>query len=116
MVITNGQWWTFAVYQLNTTALNIDAIEENPRRNVCWITEPMKLFDTIENGKVHGLNEDVLKHLIKFYVNVPEAKEGVEMKPYVNGENRIANIEDPERRKWLEKHYKHLMSNRPRHR
>ncbi|XP_058792079.1 large ribosomal subunit protein mL65 [Phymastichus coffea] len=116
MIITNGQWWSFAVYQLNTTAMHIDVIDKNPRRNICWITEPMQLFEKIENGKVYGFNEDVLKHLIKFYVNTPEAKEGIEMKPYVQGEEFIANIEDPERRKWLENKYKHLLSNRMRHR
>ena len=96
--------------------MHIDAIGENKKRNLCWITEPMKLFECIENGKVQGLNEEVLKNLIKFYINVPETKEGIEMKPYLNQEKLIANIEDPERRIWLEQRYKHLVSNRPRHR
>ncbi|XP_016837802.1 28S ribosomal protein S30, mitochondrial [Nasonia vitripennis] len=116
MIITNGQWWSFSTYQLNTTTMHIDAINENPRRNICWITEPLKLFDSIEDGKVQGLNEDVLKHLIKFYVNAPEVKKGVEMKPYLSEEEVIAGIEEPDRRKWLEEKYKHLVSNRPRHR
>lgn len=116
MVITNGQWWTFFVYQLNTTTLHIDAIHENPRRNMCWMTEPMKLFDSIEDGKVKGLNEDVLKHLIKFYANDPEARKNVQMKPYLGNDMVIADIEHDERRIWLEQKYKYLQSNRSRHR
>lgn len=89
---------------------------ENPLRNVCWVTEPMKLYDTIENEKVLGLNEDVLKTLIKFYANAPEERTGVDMKPYLGKTVKwIADIEHDERRNWLEQQYKHLASNRPRH-
>lgn len=90
---------------------------ENPKRNICWITEPMKLFDKIEGEKVHGLNEDVLKTLIKFYMNIPEERIGVNLKPYLGKSVKvIADIEHVERRNWLEKQYKHLVNNRPRHR
>ena len=115
MIITNGQWWTFCVYQLNTTTMHMDVINENPRRNICWITEPMKLFDSIENGTIQGFNDDILKHLIKFYINTPEAK-SVEMQPYLSNEKVIAGIEEDERRKWLEYRYKYLVSKRSRHR
>lgn len=115
-VITDGQWWSFCVYQLNTLLLHSEHVTENPKRNVCWITEPMKLFDTIEKEKVCGLNEEVLKNLIKFYVNTPEERLGVDLKPYLEkSEKVIADIEDDERRNWLEQHYKHLVCNRPRH-
>jgi small subunit ribosomal protein S30 len=115
MILTNGQQWNFCVYQLNTTIMHQDCLQVNPRRNMCWITESMKLFDSIKNGQIQGFNENVLKYLIKFYVNAPQAKEGVDMKPYLNKEKLIANIEDDERRIWLEKQYKHLLSNRSRH-
>lgn len=115
-VITDGQWWTFCAYQLNTTLLHSEYADENPVRNMCWITEPMKLFDTVENEKIHGFNEDVLKSLMKFYINMPEERVDVNMKPYL-GESvkHIADIPDVERRKWLEEHFKNLVSNRPRH-
>ncbi|XP_011694126.1 PREDICTED: 28S ribosomal protein S30, mitochondrial [Wasmannia auropunctata] len=116
-VITNGQWWSFFVYQLNTTLVHSEYADENPKRNICWVTEPMKLFDKIEDEKVHGLNEEVLKNLIKFYMNVPEERVGVNLKPYLGKTVKvIADIEHDERRNWLEKHYKHLVTNRPRHR
>ncbi|KAF7392931.1 hypothetical protein HZH66_008764 [Vespula vulgaris] len=115
-VITNGQYWSFYVYQLNTTVLHSENVDENPRRNICWATESVKLFDKIEGEKVHGLNTDVLKSLIKFYANTPEEKM-IEMKPNLgNDVQKIADIQSDRRRDWLERYYKHLVTNRPRHR
>lgn len=114
-VITDGQWWSFCVYQLNTTLVHSEYISENPKRNICWITEPIKLFDKIENEKVHGLNEEVLKILIKFYTNMPEERIGIDLKPYLGQVIKvIADIRGNNRRNWLEKQYKHLVCNRPR--
>ncbi|XP_046752870.1 39S ribosomal protein S30, mitochondrial [Diprion similis] len=116
-VITNGQLWSFYVYQLNTTVLFAEYADENPRRNLCWKTGPLKLFETITDGKLVGFNDDVLKELIKFYGNTPQKRNGVNMTPYLgHDEKRVADIKDPEKREWLEKHYKHMVSNRPRHR
>lgn len=117
MVITNGQWWTFCVYQLNTVLLHSEYVVNNPRSNICWMTKPMKLFEKVEEGKVCGLEDEVLKRLIKFYINVPEQRMGVELKPYLGKKEKvIAHIRHNARREWLEKSYKHLVSNRPRHR
>lgn len=116
-VITNGQWWSFFVYQLNTTLVHSEYADENPKRNICWVTEPIKLFDKIENEKVHGLNEEVLKTLIKFYTNIPEERIGVDLKPYLGKSKKvIADTIGDKKRNWLEKHYKHLMCNRSRYR
>ncbi|XP_053978120.1 28S ribosomal protein S30, mitochondrial [Hylaeus volcanicus] len=115
-ILTDGQWWSFCVYQLNTTLLHSENAVENPSRNMCWITKPAKLFDSVENGKVHGLNEDVLKNLIKFYINTPEERTSVNMKPFLGESIKyLADIPDPLRRAWLEKTFKHIMANRPRH-
>jgi len=115
-IITDGQWWSFCVYQLNTILVHSENVIENPKRNICWITEPIKLFDKIENEKVHGFNEEVLKNLIKFYVNTAEERKGIDLKPYLGkSEKVIADIEKDERRNWLERQYKHLVCNRPRH-
>ncbi|KAK1116980.1 hypothetical protein K0M31_017030 [Melipona bicolor] len=114
-VLTNGQYWSFCVYQLNTTLSHSEYADNNPMRNMCWITEPMPLFEKVEDGKVYGFNEDVLKTLITFYINKPEQKNEC-MTPYL-GESvkHIADIADVGRRTWLESTFKHLMSNRPRH-
>lgn len=116
-ILTDGQMWSFYVYQLNTTGIHVDVFESNPMANECWGTEELKLFEAIdENGKLIGFNDDVLKYLIKFYTNAPVAR-NIDMKPYLNKmESKIADIQDEKRRNFLEKTYKHLMSNRPRHR
>ncbi|KAK2580906.1 hypothetical protein KPH14_005975 [Odynerus spinipes] len=116
-VITNGQDWSFYVYQLNTTLLYAEHADENPRRNICWVTEPTKLFEKVEGEKVYGLNTDVLKSLIQFYVNAPAKRSEIDMKPYLGKSVQvIADITHTERREWLERRYKHLVTNRPRHR
>lgn len=117
-VITNGQEWSFYTYQLNTALMHSDYVHSNPKRNICWGTAPQRLFESIdENGKIIGFNDDVVKTLLKFYLNVPKCREGVDMKPYLDKQERIvANIADTEKREWLEKQYKHMMANRPRHR
>ena len=48
------------------------------------------------------------------YLIEPKEREGVEMKPYLADNPYTAAIEFEERRDWLESHYKHLTSNRPR--
>ena len=53
-VITNGKLWSFYVYQLNTTLLHAEHTSNNPRHNLCWGTPELKLFETIEDGKVIG--------------------------------------------------------------
>lgn len=113
-VITNGQYWSLYAYQLNTIEMHNDKLN-NPKHNICFGTEPLKLYETIENGKVKGLNEDVLKMLVQFYLNAPEEREH-EMKPYLGKDEQVvADIEDDNRRCWLESMYKHLVSNRPKH-
>ena len=115
-VFTNGQEWSFCVYQLNTTLVHSEHVDQNPKRNMCWVTKPMKLFDTIEEGKVHGFNEDVLRTLIKFYVNMPEERLNVDMKPYLGKTVKyLADIENRDRRVFLERGFKHISSNRPKH-
>ncbi|KAJ4433110.1 large ribosomal subunit protein mL65 [Periplaneta americana] len=115
-VITNGKLWSFYLYQLNTTLLHSDQVLNNPRRNLCWGTPEMKLFEAIEDGKVIGFNDEVLRYLLKFYLNTPRAREGVEMKPYLNKEEmHLADIDDEKRRAWLEQEFKHMYANRERH-
>ncbi|XP_058823399.1 large ribosomal subunit protein mL65 [Topomyia yanbarensis] len=117
-VITDGKHWSFYAYQLNTVLLHSDQVDSNPRFNRCWGTKELQLFEHIdESGKIHGLNEDVLLHLISFYVNAPKVREGIEMKPYLcKTEPRVADIVEENRRTFMEMTYKHRTSNRPRHR
>lgn len=88
-IITNGQLWSFYAYQLNTIAILGDLVHTNPKRNVCWRTPELKLYEEIRDGKIVGLNDDVLKTLIKFYGNVPEVRVGVDMKPYLSKKEKV---------------------------
>lgn len=116
-IITDGKIWSFYRYQLNTTIMhtNSGVYEPNHKYNQCWGTDEMQLYEHVDdNGKIHGLNDEVFKQLIRFYLAEPKAR-SYEMKPYLDEkEKKIADIEHVERREWLERHYKHLVTNRPR--
>lgn len=114
-IVTDGKTWSFYAYQLNTTRIGNKTIPGNP--NLCWGTKETNLFESInENGVIEGLNVDVLKNLIKFYINIPKQRD-INMKPYLGDiEKTASDIQHEERRIFLEKTFKHLFSNRPRHR
>uniref|UniRef100_A0A182QUW5 28S ribosomal protein S30, mitochondrial n=1 Tax=Anopheles farauti TaxID=69004 RepID=A0A182QUW5_9DIPT len=116
-VVTDGKTWSFYAYQLNTMLLHTDQVDVNNRYNLCWGTEPLRLYESIdENGKIHGLNSEVLRQLIAFYINQPKQRD-VNLKPYLcPTETRVADIGDENRRAFMEQAYKHMVSNRPRHR
>jgi small subunit ribosomal protein S30 len=64
VIITDGQFWSFYVYQLNTHSFHSD-VDTNSLRNVCWSSGDLKLFDTYENGQLKGVNDQVLKNIVK---------------------------------------------------
>lgn len=115
-IVTDGQKFSFYSYQMNTVLLHMDNAISNPRYNQCWGTKEMKLFEEVDDsGKVIGLNDDVIKNLIHFYINTPAKREDVLMKPYLDPKCwKIADIEDEKRRNFLETRYKYMVSNRPR--
>ena len=88
MIITDGQWFRFFAYQLNTIHLWKDD-EANPLRNIMWASPRFSLFDVIEDGKVKGLNEEVLKYLVKFILLEPQDR-GVNLRPYLPEEESPA--------------------------
>ncbi|KAG7248043.1 hypothetical protein CRUP_037218, partial [Coryphaenoides rupestris] len=70
-VITDGQFFSFFCYQLNTLALSTEADVDNPRRNLLWGTESLRLYERVEDGRVVGLDDGVLRLLIQFLMNRP---------------------------------------------
>lgn len=114
-VVTNGQNWSFFLYQLNTMVFETVHFENNARANKCWGSGEMKLFDVIDGeGNVLGFNDDVLRYLIQFYLSAPKER-NYELKPYLGKDQQVvADIEHFERREFLEKTFKHLVSRRPR--
>ena len=59
-----------------------------------------------------GLNDDVLKKLIAFYMVKP-VEPNFELRPYLSPERYIANVRDEKKRLAVEKNFKFLTSNRP---
>lgn len=117
-ILTDGQHWSFYAYQLNTTVTHCDSFaDELAHVNKCWGTSDMKLFDAVDaDGTVIGFNDEVLRHLIRFYVNRPKERLATDMRPYLNKEYpRAAGIPFGPRREFVEKRFKNLMENRPRH-
>lgn len=68
-VITDGQYFSFFCYQLNTLGLSMETDAGNPRKNVCWGTDSMRLYEEVKDGAVVGLDDRVLKLLVQFLLN-----------------------------------------------
>ncbi|XP_037655392.1 39S ribosomal protein S30, mitochondrial [Choloepus didactylus] len=71
-VITDGKYFSFFCYQLNTLALTAQADQNNPRKNICWGTQSKPLYETIEDNDVKGFNDDVLLQIVHFLLNRPK--------------------------------------------
>lgn len=63
-VVTDGQYWTFIVYQLNGHSFHSD-LNPNPVKNICWSSGEMKLFDECKDGQLTNVNDEVISTLIK---------------------------------------------------
>ncbi|XP_048360709.1 39S ribosomal protein S30, mitochondrial [Sphaerodactylus townsendi] len=71
-VITDGRYFAFFCYQLNTLALTVEADKDNPRKNICWGTESKPLYEAIEDNDVKGFDDEVLLQLVRFLLNKPK--------------------------------------------
>ncbi|KAG8520659.1 28S ribosomal protein S30, mitochondrial [Galemys pyrenaicus] len=71
-VVTDGKYFSFFCYQLNTLALTTQADQNNPRKNMCWGTQSKPLYETIEKDGVKGFNDDVLLQMVQFLLNTPK--------------------------------------------
>ncbi|XP_019591798.2 large ribosomal subunit protein mL65 [Rhinolophus sinicus] len=71
-VITDGKYFSFFCYQLNTLALTAQADQNNTRKNICWGTQSKPLYETIEDNDVKGFNDDVLLQIVHFLLNRPK--------------------------------------------
>ncbi|XP_018423562.1 PREDICTED: 28S ribosomal protein S30, mitochondrial [Nanorana parkeri] len=71
-VISDGKYFSFFCYQLNTLALAVDADKDPNRKNICWGTQSAPLYEAIEEGDIKGFNDDVFRKLVNFFLNCPE--------------------------------------------
>jgi small subunit ribosomal protein S30 len=74
-ILTDGQRWKLAVYQLNKTQLMAETTTESVN-NVCWHLPEMKLFEHKEatvDGRPAGIHvdKDVLSSIVAFYLMQP---------------------------------------------
>ncbi|MED6238413.1 hypothetical protein ATANTOWER_020434 [Ataeniobius toweri] len=72
-VITDGHFFSFFCYQLNTLALSVEVDTNNPRKNLLWGTESLRLYEDVQDGEVLGLNDGVIRLLVQFLVNQPHS-------------------------------------------
>lgn len=115
-ILTDGRIFAFYLYQLNTTVFHSLFVESNPRSNVCFALKPAPLYQEIKGSEFIGWNDETLRALISMYLCKPMERKGVEMKPYLGKEEKIlAHIQDEDRRDWLHSQFRHMYSNRPRH-
>ncbi|XP_041642636.1 39S ribosomal protein S30, mitochondrial [Cheilinus undulatus] len=70
-VISDGKFFSFFCYQLNTLALSVEVDANNPRKNLMWGTESLRLYDSVQDGELVGLNDEVIKLLVQFLLNQP---------------------------------------------
>ncbi|XP_032062417.1 39S ribosomal protein S30, mitochondrial [Aythya fuligula] len=71
-VVTDGKYFAFFCFQLNTLALTAETVKNNPRKNICWGTDSKPLYDVVEEGSVKGFNDEVLLQLVRFLLNRPK--------------------------------------------
>ncbi|XP_023659037.1 large ribosomal subunit protein mL65 [Paramormyrops kingsleyae] len=71
-VITDGRYFSFFCYQLNTLALTVQTDTGNPRRNVSWGTDSLPLYEGVSGDRVVGLDDGVLRLLLQFLLNRPQ--------------------------------------------
>uniref|UniRef100_A0A8C2TKH5 Mitochondrial ribosomal protein S30 n=1 Tax=Coturnix japonica TaxID=93934 RepID=A0A8C2TKH5_COTJA len=71
-VVTDGKYFAFFCYQLNTLALTAETIQKSSRKNICWGTDSKPLYDVVEDGSVKGFNDEVLLQLVGFLLNRPK--------------------------------------------
>ncbi|NXC47369.1 RT30 protein, partial [Penelope pileata] len=71
-VVTDGKYFAFFCYQLNTLALTVETIKNSSRKNICWGTDSKPLYDVVEDGIVKGFNDEVLLQLVRFLLNRPK--------------------------------------------
>uniref|UniRef100_A0A8C5NVL1 Mitochondrial ribosomal protein S30 n=1 Tax=Jaculus jaculus TaxID=51337 RepID=A0A8C5NVL1_JACJA len=74
-VITDGKYFSFFCYQLNTLALTVQADQNNPRKNLCWGTESKPLYEAVEDDGVKGFNDEVLLQIVHFLLNKPKEEQ-----------------------------------------
>ncbi|XP_071992497.1 large ribosomal subunit protein mL65 [Engystomops pustulosus] len=67
-VISDGKYFSFFCYQLNTLALDVGTDHDPKRKNICWGTESAPLYEAVENDDIKGFNDEVFRQLVDFFL------------------------------------------------
>ncbi|KAG8598876.1 hypothetical protein GDO81_002777 [Engystomops pustulosus] len=67
-VISDGKYFSFFCYQLNTLALDVGTDHDPNRKNICWGTESAPLYEAVENDDIKGFNDEVFRQLVDFFL------------------------------------------------
>lgn len=70
--------------------LHSENATNNPKRNLCWVSGSQKLYEEVKEGKVVGLNDEVVKTLVKLYLNEPQDRLGVNLRPFLSEQEKLA--------------------------
>uniref|UniRef100_A0A8C5LWA6 Mitochondrial ribosomal protein S30 n=1 Tax=Leptobrachium leishanense TaxID=445787 RepID=A0A8C5LWA6_9ANUR len=70
-VLSDGKYFSFFCYQLNTLALSVDSDVNNSRKNICWGTQSAPLYEAVEEHDIKGFNDDVFNKLVTLFLDSP---------------------------------------------
>lgn len=102
-IVTDGQYWSFFVYQMNTHTFHSD-VPSSGKQNLCWSANNLKLYDSYEDGEFRNVNDRVIELLVKFYLQRPKLSEAyAELRPHLHedlraDEEKLTTREDLKRR------------------
>lgn len=68
--VTDGQNFTFFVYQMNRKTFHSDIFNYDVC-NVCWVSPQMKLYESFEDGQFNQINDDVIRQIVKVILLIP---------------------------------------------
>ncbi|KAG8456652.1 hypothetical protein GDO86_002436 [Hymenochirus boettgeri] len=71
-IISDGKYFSFFRYQLNTLALSADSDKNPSRKNICWGTQSSPLYESIDGNDIKGFNDAVFKQLVEFFLYSPQ--------------------------------------------
>lgn len=104
-IITDGQSWSFSVYQMNSHTFHSD-VPPSGKQNLCWSVNDLRLYEAYEDGEFKGVNDRVIELLLKFYMQRPSRLSEAaiaELRPHLHEdqrepEERVTVREDLKRR------------------
>lgn len=95
LITTDGQNWMFNIYQLNCQSFHRD-LGGPSKNNICWSSGLMQLFTDYSDGQFQGVNDDVVRLLIRFVSQKtsPEYTSQLCLRPHLGEDQRTDEEKD----------------------